>query len=101
MYKYSYEHSSTINKILYYFTWPIYQTTFKYIKTVHNICAPRTPAKFFNFEVPDKITVVPFTKMLNSQSALMASSWIKNKNVTNFPKIHDFLQDLGIIMHEV
>ena len=53
MYKYSYEHSSTINKILYYFTWPIYQTTFKYIKTVHNICAPRTPAKFFNFEVPD------------------------------------------------
>ena len=55
MYKYSYEHSSTINKILYYFTWPIYQTTFKYIKTVHNICAPRTPAKFFNFEVPDKM----------------------------------------------
>ena len=48
-----------------------------------------------------KITVVPFTKMLNSQSAFMASSWIKNKNVTNFPKIHDFLQDLGIIMHEV
>ncbi len=39
--------------------------------------------------------------MLNSQSAFMASSWIKNKNVTNFPKIHDFLQDLGIIMHEV
>ena len=28
-----------------------------------------------------KITVVPFTKMLNSQSAFMASSWIKNKNV--------------------
>ena len=53
MYKYSYEHSSTINKILYYFTWPIYQTTFKYIKTVYNICTPRTPAKFFNFEVPD------------------------------------------------
>ena len=48
-----------------------------------------------------KITVVPFTKMLNSQSAFIASSWIKNKNVTNFPKIHDFLQDLGIIMHEV
>ena len=48
-----------------------------------------------------KITVVPFTKMLNSQSAFMASSWIKNKNVTNFPKIHDFLQDLGIIMHEI
>ena len=21
--------------------------------------------------------------------------------ITNFPKIHDFLQDLGIIMHEV
>ena len=48
-----------------------------------------------------KITVVPFTKMLNFQSAFMPSSWIKNKNVTNFPKIHDFLQDLGIIMHEV
>ena len=28
-----------------------------------------------------KITIVPFTKMLNSQSAFMASSWIKNKNV--------------------
>ena len=37
-----------------------------------------------------KITVVPFTKMLNFQSAFMASSWFKNKNVTNFPKIHDF-----------
>ena len=38
-----------------------------------------------------KITVVPFIKMLNFlQSAYMASSWIKNKNVTNFPKIHDF-----------
>ena len=48
-----------------------------------------------------KITVVPFIKMLNFQSAFMASSWIKNKNDTNFPKIHDFLQDLGIIMHEV
>jgi len=48
-----------------------------------------------------KITVVPFIKMLNSQSAFMASSWFKNINVTNFPKIHDFLQDLGIIVHEV
>ena len=26
-----------------------------------------------------KITVVPFIKMLNFQSAFMASSWIKNK----------------------
>ena len=34
---------------------------------------------------------MPFIKMLNFlQSAYMASSWIKNKNVTNFPKIHDF-----------
>ena len=49
-----------------------------------------------------KITVVPFIKMLNFlQSAYMASSWIKNKKETNFPKIHDFLRDLGIIMHEV
>ena len=48
-----------------------------------------------------KITVVPFIKMLNFQSAFIASSWIKNKNDTNFPKIHDFLQDLGIIMHEI
>ena len=48
-----------------------------------------------------KITIVPFIKMLNSQSAFMASSWFKNINVTNFSKIHDFLQDLGIIMHEV
>ena len=30
-----------------------------------------------------KITIVPFIKMLNSESAFMASSWI-------FPKIHDF-----------
>ena len=37
-----------------------------------------------------KITVVPFIKMLNSKSAFISSSWIKNKNVTNFPKIHDF-----------
>jgi hypothetical protein len=28
-----------------------------------------------------KITIVPFIKMLNSQSALIASSWIKNKNI--------------------
>ena len=37
-----------------------------------------------------KITVVPFTKMLNSQSAFMPSSWIKNINVTNFPKFMIF-----------
>ena len=41
-----------------------------------------------------KITVVPFTKMLNFQSAFMPSSWpLKNKE-TNFPKIHDCLGDL-------
>ena len=39
-----------------------------------------------------KITVVPFTKMLNSQSAFIASSWIKNINVTNFSKIFYFCQ---------
>ena len=44
-----------------------------------------------------KITIVPFTKMLNSQSALMASSWIKNINVTNFSKIIDFGPDLEIM----
>ena len=37
-----------------------------------------------------KITVVPSIKMLNSQSAFMASSWIKNKMRENFPKIIDF-----------
>jgi len=37
-----------------------------------------------------KITVVPFTKMLNSQSAFMPSSWIKNKMSPSYPKIHDF-----------
>ena len=37
-----------------------------------------------------KITVVPFIKMLNFQSAFMASSWIKNKMREIFPKIHDF-----------
>ena len=41
-----------------------------------------------------KITVVPFTKMLNSQSAFMPSSWIKNKNVTKLSKIIDFGPDL-------
>ena len=39
-----------------------------------------------------KITVVPFIKMLNFQSAFMASSWIKNKMSEIFPKIHDFCQ---------
>ena len=39
-----------------------------------------------------KITVVPFTKMLNSQSAFMPSSWFKNKNVTNFPKFMIFCE---------
>ena len=39
-----------------------------------------------------KITVVPFTKMLNSQSAFMASSWIKNKMSPSCPKIYDFCQ---------
>ena len=34
-----------------------------------------------------KITVVPFTKMLNSQSAFMASSWIKIKKRQIFPKL--------------
>ena len=33
-----------------------------------------------------KITVVPFTKMLNSQSAFMPSSRIKNINVTKLSK---------------
>ena len=37
-----------------------------------------------------KITVVPFTKMLNFQSAFMPSSWIKNKKETNFPKFMIF-----------
>ena len=41
-----------------------------------------------------KITVVPFIKMLNSQSAFMASSRIKNKNVTTLSKIIDFGPDL-------
>ena len=37
-----------------------------------------------------KITIVSFTKMLNSQSAFMPSSRIKNKNVTKLSKIIDF-----------
>ena len=37
-----------------------------------------------------KITVVPFIKMLNSQSAFMPSSWPQKNNAINFPKIHDF-----------
>ena len=38
-----------------------------------------------------KITVVPFIKMLNFQSAFIPSSWIKNKMQMSkiFPKIHD------------
>ena len=37
-----------------------------------------------------KITVVPFTKMLNSQSAFMPSSWPQKNNATNFSKIFYF-----------
>ena len=48
-----------------------------------------------------KITIVPFIKMLNSQSAFITSSWIKNINVTKFSINSWFLGDLGIIMHEV
>ena len=44
-----------------------------------------------------KITVVPFT---THRVRLWHLLGLKI-NVTNFPKIHDFLQDLGIIMHEV
>ena len=39
-----------------------------------------------------KITIVPFIKMLNSQSAFMASSWPQKNKATNFPKIIDFCQ---------
>ena len=39
-----------------------------------------------------KITVVPFTKMLNSQSAFMASSWIKNKMRQIFQKFMIFVE---------
>ena len=39
-----------------------------------------------------KITVVPFTKMLNFQSAFMPSSWPQKNNAINFPKIYDFCQ---------
>ena len=39
-----------------------------------------------------KITVVPFTKMLNSQSAFMASSWIKNKMRKIFQKFMIFVE---------
>ena len=39
-----------------------------------------------------KITVVPFIKMLNFQSAFIASSRIKNINVTKLSKIFYFCQ---------
>ena len=39
-----------------------------------------------------KITVVPFIKMLNSQSAFMASSWIKNKMREIFQKFMIFCE---------
>ena len=39
-----------------------------------------------------KITVVPFIKMLNFQSAFIASSRIKNKMSASYPKIYDFCQ---------
>ena len=39
-----------------------------------------------------KITVVPFIKMLNSQSAFMASSWIKNKMREIFQKFMIFVE---------
>ena len=37
-----------------------------------------------------KITVVPFTKMLNFQSAFMPSSWPQKNNAINFSKINNF-----------
>ena len=46
-------------------------------------------------------TLTPSRLPINENFELFFINWIKNKNVTNFPKIHDFLQDLGIIMHEV
>ena len=39
-----------------------------------------------------KITVVPFIKMLNSQSAFMPSSWPQKNNAINFSKIFYFCQ---------
>ena len=39
-----------------------------------------------------KITVVPFTKMLNFQSAFMPSSWPQKNNATNFSKINNFCE---------
>ena len=39
-----------------------------------------------------KITVVPFTKMLNFHSAFMPSSWPQKNNATNFSKINNFCQ---------
>ena len=39
-----------------------------------------------------KITVVPFTKMLDSQSAFMASSWIKIKKRQIFQKFMIFVE---------
>ena len=39
-----------------------------------------------------KITVVPFTKMLNSQSAFTASSWIKIKKRQIFQKFMIFVE---------
>ncbi len=39
-----------------------------------------------------KITVVPSIKMLNSQSAFMASSWIKNQMRQIFQKLLIFVE---------
>jgi len=39
-----------------------------------------------------KITVVPFIKMLNSQCAFIASSWIKNKMREIFQKFMIFVE---------
>ena len=54
-----------------------------------------------------KITVMPFIKMLNFQSAFIASSWIKNKNnVQIFQKFMIFVEyrnynTLGLIARYV
>ena len=73
----------------------------RYVQLHHCVISLSVDQKKYSLCYMYKITVLPFIKMLNSQSAFMASSWIKNKNVTKLSKIHDFLQDLGIIMHEV
>ena len=80
------------NCIIYFVRWILLNLDVQLHHCVISLSGDQKKIFFLNKWYEYKITVVPFIKMLNFQSAFMASSWIKNINDTNFPKIHDFCE---------